>query len=188
MPLSVPEFRRAAHHRAVALDSPQLPQAIGVQASQPRRQVVTFSGDGGLAMLLGELMTLRQQRLPVKVIIFNNAALAFVELEMMAAGIVTYGTDLNNPGFAEVARSIGLHAVRVEHPDDLEDAVREAFDHDGPAVIEIVTARQELSLPPTITLEQLKGFTLYATRTILSGGASELIELAKTNLRDIEVE
>ena len=99
-----------------------LPQAIGVQASHPGRQVVTISGDGGLSMLMGELITLRQQRLPVKVVVLNNGALAFVELEMKADGIVTYGTDLDNPSFAEVARAVGLYGVRVEHPGELDDA------------------------------------------------------------------
>ncbi len=165
-----------------------LPQAIGVQASQPQRQVITLSGDGGLAMLLGELVTLRQQNLPVKVVVFNNGALAFVELEMKAAGIVNYATDLDNPDFAALARSIGLHGVRVERADQLTDALREAFAHDGPAVIEVLTARQELSMPPKITLEQLKGFTLYATRTILTGRADEIVELARTNLRELSLE
>jgi pyruvate dehydrogenase (quinone) len=165
-----------------------LPQAIGVQAAQPGRQVVTMSGDGGLAMLLGELLTLRQQALPVKVVVFNNGSLAFVELEMKAAGIVNYATDLDNPNFADVARAIGLHGARVERPHELEGALRQAFAHDGPAVIDIVTARQELSIPPKLNLEQIKGFTLYATRTILSGRANEILELAKTNLRDLELE
>ena len=165
-----------------------LPQAIGVQASQPQRQVVTFSGDGGLAMLFGELLTLRQRQLPVKVVVFNNGALAFVELEMKAAGIVNFGTNLENPDFAAVARSIGLHGVRVERPEGLEDALRQAFEHDGPAVIDVVTSRSELSLPPKITGEQIKGFTLYATRTILSGRADEIVELAKTNVRQVSLE
>jgi pyruvate dehydrogenase (quinone) len=165
-----------------------LPQAIGAQASQPGRQVVSFSGDGGVAMLLGELLTLRQLDLPVKVVVFNNNSLAFVELEMKAAGIVSYGTDLDNPDFAAVARAIGLHGVRVERPGDLDAALTAALGHPGPAVIDIVTARQELSLPPKITIEQVKGFTLYATRTILSGRADEIVEIARTNLRDLSVE
>jgi pyruvate dehydrogenase (quinone) len=165
-----------------------LPQAIGVQASQPGRQVVTLSGDGGLAMLLGELITLRQQRLPVKVVVFNNGALSFVELEMKAAGVVTYGTDLDNPDFAGIARSAGLFGVRVDQAGELEGALKEAFGHDGPALIDVRTARHELSLPPKLSYGEIKGFTLYATRTILSGGGEELIELAKTNLRELDVE
>jgi pyruvate dehydrogenase (quinone) len=162
-----------------------LPQAIGVQAAHPGRQVVTLSGDGGLAMLLGELITLRRLRLPVKVIVFNNNALGFVELEMKADGIVNFGTDLDNPNFAEVARAIGLHGVRVDHAEKLEDGMREAFAHDGPAVIDVSVLRHELAIPPKVTVEQAKGFTLYAARTILSGGADEIIELARTNLRDL---
>ena len=165
-----------------------LPHAIGAQASQPGRQVVALSGDGGLAMLLGELLTLRQQQLPVKVVVFNNAALSFVELEMKAAGIITYGTDLDNPDFAGIARSAGLFGARVEKADELEDALQAAFGHDGPALVDVRIARQELSLPPKLTYGQIKGFTLYATRTVLSGEGSELIELAKTNLRELEVE
>jgi len=165
-----------------------LPQAIGVQASQPGRQVVTLSGDGGLAMLLGELITLRQQHLPVKVVVFNNGALSFVELEMKAAGVVTYGTDLDNPDFAGMARSAGLLGVRVDKAGELEDALKEAFGHDGPALVDVRTARHELEIPPKLTYGEIKGFTLYATRTILSGGGEELIELAKTNLHDLDME
>jgi pyruvate dehydrogenase (quinone) len=160
-----------------------LPQAIGVQASHPGRQVITLSGDGGLAMLLGELLTLHQQKLPVKIVVFGNGALSFVELEMKAAGFVTYGTELENPDFAALAKALGMHGQRVERPDDLEAALRAALDHDGPALVEAVVARQELSIPPAITYEQIKGFTLYATRTILSGRGDELIDLADTNLR-----
>jgi len=165
-----------------------LPQAIGCQACQPGRQVVALSGDGGISMLLGELITLRQQHLPVKVVVFNNGALAFVELEMKAAGIVTYGTDLDNPDFAGIARAVGLFGARVEKAGELDDALRAAFEHDGAALVEVRTDRHELSLPPKISYGELKGFTLYATRTILSGGGDELVELAKTNLRELSVE
>jgi pyruvate dehydrogenase (quinone) len=165
-----------------------LPQAVGVQASHPDRQVVTLSGDGGLAMLLGELLTLRQQHLPVKVVVLNNGALGFVELEMKADGIVTYGTDLDNPSFAEIARAVGLYGVRIERPSELEDALRTAFEHDGPAVVEVMTVRDELAIPPTITADQASGFTLWATRSILSGRGDEVLQVAKTNLRELSVE
>jgi pyruvate dehydrogenase (quinone) len=165
-----------------------LPHAIGAQASHPGRQVVALSGDGGLAMLLGELITLHQQHLPVKIVVFNNGALSFVELEMKAAGIVNYGTDLDNPDFAAIARATGLFGVRVEKAGELEDALRQAFDHDGPALVDVRTARQELTLPPKISYEQVKGFTLFATRTILAGDGEELLELARTNLRQLDVE
>jgi len=165
-----------------------LPNAIGAQAARPGRQVIALSGDGGIAMLLGELITLRQQRLPVKVVVFNNGALSFVELEMKAAGIVTYGTDLDNPDFAAMARAAGLFGVQVDKAGDLEDALRAAFAHDGPALVDVQTVRYELSLPPKLSYGEIKGFTLYATRTILSGGGEELVELARTNLRQLEIE
>jgi pyruvate dehydrogenase (quinone) len=150
--------------------------------------VISLSGDGGLAMLLGELITLRQQHLPVKVMVFNNGALSFVELEMKAAGIVTYGTDLNNPDFAGIAQATGLFGARVEKARELEDALRAAFSHDGPALVDVRTERYELSLPPKLTYGEVKGFTLYATRTVLSGEGKELVELAKTNLRELDIE
>jgi pyruvate dehydrogenase (quinone) len=165
-----------------------LPQAIGAQAADPGRQVITLSGDGGLSMLLGELITLHQQQLPVKVVTFNNGALAFVELEMKAAGLVNFGTDLANPDFAAVARAIGLHGVRIERPADLEDGLRAALAHDGPAVVDVVTARQELSMPPRITARQAGGFALWAGRSVLSGSGDQVIELARTNLRQLEAE
>jgi len=165
-----------------------LPHAIGAQAAHPGRQVIALAGDGGLAMLLGELLTLRQQNLPVKIVVFNNGALSFVELEMKAAGIVTYGTDLLDPDFSAVARAVGIHGVQVTKAKELESALRAAFDHDGPALIDVRVDRHELSLPPKLTFGQLKGFTLYATRTVLSGQADELVELTKTNLRQLESE
>ena len=165
-----------------------LPQAIGAQASQPGRQVVALSGDGGLAMLLGELITLRQLHLPVKVVVFNNGALSFVELEMKAAGIVTYGTDLDNPDFAAIAQAAGLFGARVEKAGELDDALLAAFEHDGPALVDVRTDRHELALPPKLTYGEIKGFTLYSTRTILSGEGEELIDLAKSNLRDLDIE
>jgi pyruvate dehydrogenase (quinone) len=139
-------------------------------------------------MLLGELLTLHQLNLPVKIVVFNNGALAFVELEMKAAGIATYDTDLLDPDFAGIATAAGLLGVRVEVAGDLEPALEAAFSHDGPALVDVLTARHELSLPPKLTYGELKGFTLYATRTVPSGEGHELIELAKTNLRDLEVE
>jgi pyruvate dehydrogenase (quinone) len=165
-----------------------LPQAIGVQASHPGRQVVTLSGDGGVAMLMGDLLTLRQQHLPVKVIVLNNGALGFVELEMKADGIVTYATDLDNPSFAEIARAVGLHGVRIERPSELADGLRAALDHDGPVVVEVMTVRHELAIPPTITVDEATGFTLWATRSVLSGRGDEVLKVAKTNLRELSVE
>jgi pyruvate dehydrogenase (quinone) len=143
---------------------------------------VTLSGDGGLAMMLGDLLTLKQSRLPIKVVLFNNGALAFVELEMKAAGFVNFGTDLQNPNFSALGQALDMHSVRIEKPLDLEAALKEAFAVPGPALVEVIVNRQELSMPPTITLEQMKGFTFYAAKTILNGRGDELIDLAETNV------
>jgi len=160
-------------------------QAIGVQAAHPGRQVVALSGDGGLSMMLGELITLVQQQLPVKVVVFENSSYNFVELEMKAAGFVNWGTGLTNPDFAEVARAIGLHGVRVDASQDLEPALAEAFAHDGPALVNVVTERQEMTVPPSVTAAQLKGFSLYALRTVVSGRGDEILDLARANLRQV---
>jgi pyruvate dehydrogenase (quinone) len=159
-----------------------LPQAIGVQASHPGRQVITLSGDGGLAMLLGDILTLRQLNLPVKLVVFNNSSLAFVELEMKAAGLVDYGTDLVNPNFAKLAESAEVFGIRAEKPEEVRPALSRALAHDGPALVEVIVNRQELSMPPTISLEQALGFSLYLIRAVLSGRGDEVIDLATTNL------
>ncbi|MGV0739046.1 ubiquinone-dependent pyruvate dehydrogenase [Mycobacterium syngnathidarum] len=159
-----------------------LPHAIGAQTAFGDRQVIALAGDGGLTMLFGELVTLIQNRLPVKVIVFNNSSLNFVELEMKAAGIVTFGTDLVNPDFAAVAQAMGMFGRRVTEPGELQWAIADALSYDGPAVVDVHTARQELSIPPAITVEQAKGFSLYAIRTILAGRADELLDLVTTNV------
>jgi len=141
-----------------------------------------MSGDGGFAMLMGDLITLRQMKLPVKLVIFNNGVLGFVALEMKASGFIETGVDLENPDFAAMARAIGIHARRVEDPGDLPQAIRDVLAHDGPALLDVVTARQELSMPPTITAEQIKGFSLWILRAVISGRGDEVLDLAKTNL------
>ena len=159
-----------------------MPQAIGAQLTFPGRQVVTLSGDGGLAMLLGDLLSMQQLKTPVKIVLFNNGALSFVELEMKAAGFLEYGTDLVNPHFADLAKSAGVHGIRVEDPVDLKPALIEAFQHDGPALVDVLVNRMELSMPPTIKLDQAVGFNLWALKTVLNGRGNELIDLAVTNL------
>jgi pyruvate dehydrogenase (quinone) len=159
-----------------------MPQAIGAQLEFRGRQVVAFSGDGGLSMLMGDLLSLRQHKLPVKIIVFSNSALGFVELEMLAAGILGKGTELVNPDFVGLAHSAGMFAVRVEDPADLKKAVSEAFEHDGPALVEAVVNRTELSMPPTIKLEQAVGFNVWALKAVLNGRGDELIDLAVSNL------
>ncbi|KQM91709.1 ubiquinone-dependent pyruvate dehydrogenase [Sphingomonas sp. Leaf226] len=158
-----------------------LPQAIGAQAAYPGRQIVSLSGDGGLAMLMGELLTVRQLGLPVKIIVFNNGTLGFVEMEMKAAGMIETGVALDNPDFAAMARAIGLHGVRVTDPGEVKAGVREVLAHPGPALLDAVTARTELSMPPKITLEQMKGFTLYMAKAVMSGRGDSIVELGKTN-------
>jgi pyruvate dehydrogenase (quinone) len=159
-----------------------LPQAIGAQVSHPGRQVIALSGDGGLAMLMGDLLSLQQLHLPVKVIVFKNDSLAFVELEMKAAGIVDFGTDLQNPNFAKMAEAAGVLGFTAETSDQVEPMIAQALQHDGPALVEVIVSRQELSMPPTITVDQAKGFSLFMLRTVLSGCGDELIDLAKVNL------
>jgi pyruvate dehydrogenase (quinone) len=159
-----------------------LPQALGAQAAFRHRQVISLSGDGGLAMLMGELLTAVQNNLPVKIITFNNHALAFVEVEMMAAGIVPFGTDLKNPDFSKVAEACGLFGVRVSKTEELKPALETAFAHDGPALVDVLVHRQELSMPPTIFASQALGFGLYLTKSILNGRGDAIIDLAKTNL------
>lgn len=157
-------------------------QGIGAQAAQPHRQIVSLSGDGGFSMLMGDLLTLRQEKLPLKVVIYNNGTLGFVEMEMKAAGYLETGVALDNPDFAAMARAVGLHAVRVEDPAELEGAVREVLAHDGPAVLDVVVNRQELSMPPKIDGQQVKGFSLYLLRAVMSGRGDSVLDLAKTNL------
>ncbi len=159
-----------------------LPQAMGAQASHPGRQVISMSGDGGVAMLMGDLLTLRQHQLPVKVIVFKNESLAFVELEMKAAGILDFSTDLHNPDFTKIAEGAGLLGLRAETPDQVEPIIAQALSYNGPALVEVPVSRQELSMPPTITYEQAKGFGLFMLKAVLNGRADEVVDLAKVNL------
>jgi pyruvate dehydrogenase (quinone) len=159
-----------------------LPQAIGAQVSHPGRQVISMSGDGGLAMLMGELLTLGQHGLPVKLIVFKNDSLAFVELEMKAGGFVDFATSLRNPDFSKIAEAAGILGLRAETRDQVEPAIAQAFQHDGPALVEVLVSRQELSMPPTITFEEAKGFGLFMLRAVLSGRGDEIIDLARVNL------
>jgi pyruvate dehydrogenase (quinone) len=159
-----------------------LPQAIGAQKAFPGRQVITLSGDGGLAMLLGDLLTLHQLHLPVKVVVFNNSSLWFVELEMKAAGLLDYGTELMNPNFAKLAESANIFGIRIEKPEELRSGLSAALQHNRPAVVDVVVNRQELSMPPTIRAEQALGFSLYLLKAVLNGRGDEVLDLAKTNL------
>jgi pyruvate dehydrogenase (quinone) len=159
-----------------------LAQALGAKAAAPQRQVVALCGDGGLTMLLGDLITAVQEKLPVKVVVFNNGALGFVELEMKAAGFLETATELVNPDFGAVVTAMGWYGQRVEDPAELDAALERAFAHDGPALIDVVTNRQELAMPPKVTFSQARGFSLYVARAILDGRAGQVLELSRTNL------
>ena len=160
-----------------------MPQAMGAQAAFPRRQVVSLSGDGGFTMLMGDLISLKQLHLPVKVVVFNNGALGFIELEQKSTGFINTGTELENPNFAMMAEAIGLKGVRIEAPRQAEAQIEEALAHNGPVVIDAVVNRMELAMPPKVTSQMAKGFTLYRIKAILNGRTDEIVELASTNLR-----
>jgi pyruvate dehydrogenase (quinone) len=162
-----------------------LPQAFGVQCADRGRQVIAMSGDGGLSMLMGELLPVVQYGLPVKIVVFDNSALAMVDLEMMVAGLPPYGTSYPATDYAAIARAAGLHGVRVTDPKDVREALREAFRHDGPALVDVVTDANALAIPPRVTGEQLTGFALSASRMVISGGVGRMVQMARANLRNI---
>jgi pyruvate dehydrogenase (quinone) len=159
-----------------------LPQAIGAQEVFPHRQVICLSGDGGFSMLMGDFLSLRQLKLPVKIVVFNNGALSFVELEMKAAGILTHGTSLVDTDFSKLADAAGILGLRAERPEQVKPMLNQALEHNGPALVDVVVNPQELLIPPTINLEQIRGFTLYMIKAVLNGRGDEIVDLAKTNL------
>ncbi|GAA0515188.1 ubiquinone-dependent pyruvate dehydrogenase [Tatumella terrea] len=158
-----------------------MPQAMGAQSVDPQRQVVALCGDGGFAMLMGDLLSIAQHNLPVKLIIFNNSVLGFVAMEMQAGGFLTDGTELVNPDFAAIAAACNIKGINVEKASALPDALQQAFDHPGPVLVNVTTAGDELVIPPKIKLEQAKGFSLYMIRAIINGRGNEVMGLAKTN-------
>ena len=162
-----------------------LPMAIGAQFTDRGRQVVSMSGDGGFTMMMGDFLTLVQYDLPVKVILFNNSSLSMVELEMLVAGLPSYGTAMKNPDFAAVARACGAHGVRVEKPKELAGALKSAFKHKGPALVDIVTDPNALSIPPKISKEMVTGFALSASKMVLDGGVGRMVQMARSNLRNV---
>jgi pyruvate dehydrogenase (quinone) len=157
-------------------------QAIGAQAACPGRQVISLSGDGGFTMLMGDFISLAQLELPVKVVVFNNGALGFIELEQKSTGFLEFGTELANPNFAAMAEAVGIRGIRIEDAGKVDDGIAAALAHDGPVLVDAVVNRMELAMPPSITLEMAKGFTLYMVKAIMSGRGDEIIDLAKTNL------
>jgi pyruvate dehydrogenase (quinone) len=157
-------------------------QAIGAQSAYPKRQVVSLSGDGGFTMMMGDFITLTQIGLNVKVIVLNNGSLGFIEMEMKASGFLDTGCELKNPNFAAMAEAMGVKGIRVEKPQDLHAALTEAFAHDGPVLVDVVSVRQELAMPPKTTLDQAYHFGMFTMKAVLNGRATELIDLAKVNL------
>ena len=162
-----------------------LPHAIGAQLAYPRRQVISMSGDGGLGMLFGELLTVAKYQLPVKIVVFNNGALGMIKLEMMVDGLPDYQVDNGNFDYAAIARAAGIHSIRIEQPGEVRDGLSEALAHPGPALIDLVTDPNALSIPPHITRAQVKGFALAGGKIVLDGGVGKMIELARANVRNI---
>src|SRR5262245_9627224 len=162
-----------------------LPHAIGAQLAYPGRQVISMSGDGGLGMLLGELLTVALHRLPVKIVTFNNSSLGMVKLEMLVTGIPDFGTDHANVNYAAIAEAVGIHSMRIEQPIDVKPGLIEALNQPGPALVDLVTDPNALSIPPHITGTQVAGFALAATKTVLTGGVGKMLEMARSNLRNI---
>ena len=159
-----------------------LAQGIGAQAAFPGRQVVSLSGDGGFTMLMGDFLSLVQLELPVKVVVFNNGALGFIELEQKSTGFLPFGTDFKNPNFAAMAETVGVRGIRIEDPAEVESGIAAALAHAGPVLVDAVVNRTELAMPPSITMEMAKGFTLYMVKAVISGRADEVIDLARSNL------
>jgi pyruvate dehydrogenase (quinone) len=157
-------------------------QAIGAQAAFPGRQVISLSGDGGFSMLMGDFLSLAQLGLPVKVVVFHNSALGFVELEQRSTGFLDFGTGFKNPNFAAVAEAAGVRGIRIENPGDVEAGIAAALAHDGPVLVDAVVNRLELAMPPSVTLEMAKGFSLFMVKAVMSGEVGEIIDLARTNL------
>jgi pyruvate dehydrogenase (quinone) len=157
-------------------------QAIGAQATYPGRQVISLSGDGGFSMLMGDFLSLAQLGLPAKIVVFNNGALGFIELEQKSTGFLDFGTEFKNPNFAAMAEAVGIRGIRLEDPGEVEDGIAAALAHDGPVLIDAVVNRHELAMPPAVTVEMAKGFTLFMVKAVMSGRGDELVDLARTNL------
>ena len=162
-----------------------LPHAIGAQFADRDRQVISFNGDGGLAMLLGELLTVKLHNLPVKTFVFNNSSLGMVKLEMLVEGMPEFETDHEQLNFADIAAGMGIKSIRVEKPKEVRKAVREALAYNGPVLVEFVTDPNALSIPPTLSIDQLLGFSKAAARTVFDGGVGHMVDMAASNLRNI---
>jgi len=163
-----------------------MPQAIGAALACPGRQVIAMCGDGGLSMLLGDLATITQYKLPIKIIVFNNRALGMVKLEMEVAGLPDWQTDMHNPDFAMVAQAMGMKGITVREPDDVKQALREALSFKGPALVNIMTDPNALAMPPKIEFDQVKGMALSMTKLILNGRMDEVLDTVKANYKHLQ--
>jgi pyruvate dehydrogenase (quinone) len=159
-----------------------MPQAIGAQLTFPGRQVISLSGDGGFTMLMGDFLSLVQLGLPVKIVVFNNSALGFIEIEQKSSGFLDTGTSFKNPNFAAMAEAVGVRGIRLETPGDVERGIAEALAHDGPVLVDAVVSRMVLPIPPSITVEMAKGFSLYMIKAVIDGRGEDLVDLARANL------
>jgi pyruvate dehydrogenase (quinone) len=159
-----------------------MPHAIGAQTAFPGRQVISLSGDGGFAMLMGDFLSLAQLGLPVKVVVFNNSALGFIEIKQKSTGFLDFGTEFKKPNFAAMAEACGVREIRLEDPADVDKGIAAALAHNGPVLIDAVVSRTVLPIPPAITVEMAKGFTLYMVKAVFNGRGDDLVDLARSNL------
>jgi pyruvate dehydrogenase (quinone) len=159
-----------------------MPQAIGAQIAFPGRQVISLSGDGGFTMLMGDFLSLVQLGLPVKIVVFNNSSLGFIEIEQKSSGFLDTGTSFKNPNFAAMAEAVGVRGIRLETPGDVDKGIAEALAHDGPVLVDAVVSRMVLPIPPGITVEMAKGFSLYMIKAVIDGRGEDLVDLARANL------
>jgi pyruvate dehydrogenase (quinone) len=162
-----------------------MPMAIGAALCYPGRQVFALCGDGGLSMLLGDLATIQQYHLPIKLVVFNNRALGMVKLEMEVQGLPDNETDMVNPDFALVAKAMGFKGITVHNPDDVEAALKEAIAEKGPVLLNIMTNPNALAMPPKIELEQIKGYTLSLSKLILGGRMDDVLDIVKGNYKHL---
>ncbi|HEK20592.1 MAG TPA: ubiquinone-dependent pyruvate dehydrogenase [Bacteroidetes bacterium] len=163
-----------------------MPQAIGAALAFPNRQVVALCGDGGLSMLLGDLATITQYNLPVKIVVFNNRSLGMVKLEMQVAGLPDWQTDMQNPDFAMVAKAMGIKGITINDPDEAKHSLREAFLYNGPVLINVMTDPNALAMPPKVELSQVKGMAVSMTKLMLNGRMDEVIDTIKANYKHLK--
>lgn len=163
-----------------------MPMDIGAQLAYPKRQVIAFCGDGGFSMLLGDLTTIKQYNLPIKLVVFNNRSLGMVELEMQVEGLPNNETDMVNPNFEMIAQVMGFKGITVTNPDNVKYSLEEAFAHDGPVLVSVFTNPQALAVPPKIEFDQMKGYALSMSKMILGGRMDEVLEMLKTNYKHMK--